>query len=276
LLKNKELEPHSYSIGLETTPAAIEIRIACHHENPVEPPMTKAMPIVLVPGLNCTARVFAGQIPDLWRFGPVTIANHMQGDTIAAIASNILDDAPSRFALVGFSFGGYIAFEIMRQAANRVEKLALLDTSARAETAEQAQRRQERIAMAGSGRYKDYVDALFPMIVHPSRRDDEALLRIHHAMADEYGSAAFMRHSNAILKRADSRGDLASIGCPTLVLVGDSDELTPPDCAEEMAAVIPGARLVVVPECGHMSPIEKPEAVTKALVEWMGRPPTRH
>lgn len=236
----------------------------------------RSMPIVLIPGLNCTARIFADQIPELWRFGPVTIANHMQGDSIAAIASNILDAAPPRFALVGFSLGGYLAFEIMRQAANRVEKLAILDSSARPETPEQAKRRLERIAMARSGRYRDHLDEHYPMIVHPSRRGEAGLRLIYYAMADEYGSDAFVRHSTAIIKRADSREDLASIGCPTLVLVGDSDEVMPPDAAEEMAATIPGARLVVVPECGHMSPIEKPDDVNKALADWMGRAPIRH
>ena len=96
--------------------------------------MPDPLPIVLIPGLTCSARLYADQIPTLWRFGPVTVADHTRDDNMAAIARRILAAAPPRFALAGLSMGGYIAFEIMRQAPQRVAKLALLDTGARAET----------------------------------------------------------------------------------------------------------------------------------------------
>src|ERR1700730_3701804 len=113
------------------------------------------LPIVLIPGLTCSARLYAEQIPALWRFGPVTIADHTRDDSMAAIAGRILAAAPPRFALAGLSMGGYIAFEIMRQAAGRVAKLALLDTGARGDTPEQTERRKVVIALANSGRYAD-------------------------------------------------------------------------------------------------------------------------
>src|ERR1700759_1701708 len=134
-----------------------------------------SLPIVLIPGLTCTARLYADQIPALWPFGPVTIADHRRDDSMAAIARRILAAAPPRFALAGLSMGGYIAFEIMRQAPERVAKLALLDTGARAETAEQTARRQAPLALAKAGRYAEIADLAFPIYVHRDRHGDEAL-----------------------------------------------------------------------------------------------------
>src|SRR5580700_9580325 len=133
------------------------------------------LPILLIPGLNCSATLFAGQIPELWRFGSVTIANHICGETVETIADQILKFAPPRFTLVGFSMGGYIAFEILRQAHERVVRLGLIDTGARADTAEQSERRMQRIEMAQSGRFSESLDLQFPLVVHPSRQGDEVL-----------------------------------------------------------------------------------------------------
>ena len=227
------------------------------------------LPIVLMPGLNCSARLYAEQIPALWRFGPVTVADHTRDDSIAAIARRILAAAPPRFALAGLSMGGYIAFEIMRQAPHRVFKLALLDTGAGPETAEQTERRRHRIALTKAGRFAEAVDMHFPVVVHRDRHGDAALKRLVRAMAEEIGPEAFLRQQQAIIDRPDSRPGLAAIACPTLMLVGDGDVLTPPAQAQEIVAGIPGARLVIVPECGHLSTLERPQAVTQALVEWM-------
>src|SRR6185295_14657615 len=116
----------------------------------VTPP---SLPVVLVPGLNCSARLYMPQMPLLWPFGPVAVAAHTRDDTIAAIARRILDEAPPRFALAGLSMGGYIAFEIVRQAANRVDRLALLDTNARDDSPEAQAKRRANIALAESGRF---------------------------------------------------------------------------------------------------------------------------
>ena len=232
-------------------------------------PDTDGLPIVLVPGLTCTARLYAEQIPALWPFGPVTIADHRRDDSMAAIARRILAAAPERFALAGLSMGGYIAFEIMRQAAERVAKLALLDTGARGDTPEQTERRKVVIALANSGRYADVTDIAFPVYVHRNRHNDEALKRIVRTMAEETGPEAFLRQQRAIIGRPDSRPGLGAIACPTLVLVGEGDEATPPELAREIAAGISGSRLVMIPDSGHLSTLERPQAVTAALVEWM-------
>jgi pimeloyl-ACP methyl ester carboxylesterase len=231
--------------------------------------MTEPMPIVLVPGLNCSPRLYAPQMPALWRFGPVTVADHTRDDSMAAIARRILDAAPPRFALAGLSMGGYIALEIVRQAARRVAKLALLDTGSRADTPEATAKRHTNIALAQSGRFDDVIDPQFPLYVHPHRVGDKALKAEYLAMCHDVGPQAYVRQQQAIMTRVDSRPLLPLIGCPTLVLVGAEDAATPPELSEEMAAGIPGATLVKVLGCGHLSTMERPEAVTRALVEWM-------
>jgi len=231
--------------------------------------LSDGLPIVLVPGLNCSARLYAGQIPALWRFGPVTVADHTRDDSIPAIARRILAAAPPRFALAGLSMGGYIAFEIMRQAPQRVVKLALLDTGARPESAEQTERRQPAMERAKSGRFAEVADDAFVFFMHPDRYADMTLKALVRTMAEETGPQSYLRQQRAIIGRPDSRPILAAIACPTIVLVGEQDLGTPPELAREIAAGIPGSRLVVIPECGHLSTVERPEAVTKTLVEWM-------
>lgn len=229
------------------------------------------LPIVLVAGLNCSARLYAQQIPALWEFGPVTVADHRRDDSLAAIARRILAAAPPRFALAGLSMGGYIAFEVMRQAASRVAKLALLDTGARAETPERTEQRKPLLELARSGRFGEITDNQYPTLVHRSRLGDAALKAQVRAMNEETGAEAYLRQQQAIIIRPDSRPGLAAIACPTLVLVGDDDQPTPPELAREMAAGIKDARLVVVPDCGHLSTMERPQAVNAALVEWLRR-----
>jgi pimeloyl-ACP methyl ester carboxylesterase len=231
--------------------------------------MRAPLPLVLVPGLNCSARLYADQIPVLWRFGPVQVADHTRDDSMDAIAVRILAAAAPRFALVGLSMGGYIAQTIIRHAPGRVEKLALLDTSARPETPEQTARRKPQMALAESGRFDEVPALQFPVFVHRDRQGDEALRQRVRLMAEETGAQAFLRQQHAIIARADARRLLSSIKCRTLVLVGDGDELTPPSLAQELSAGIPGSRLVVVPDCGHLSTMERPEAVNAALVQWL-------
>lgn len=233
--------------------------------------MPEPLPVVLVPGLNCSARLYAEQVPALWRFGPVQVADHTRDDSMDAIAARILTHAPPRFALAGLSMGGYIALTIAREAPARVSKLALLDTSARPETPEQSERRKPQIALAQDGRFAEVPALQFPVFVHRNRQHDEALKRRVRVMAEETGAEAFLRQQKAIMTRPDMRPLLASIACPTLVLVGDGDELTPPQLSEEIAADIAGSRLVVVADCGHLSTMERPDAANGALVEWMAR-----
>jgi pimeloyl-ACP methyl ester carboxylesterase len=189
-----------------------------------------AAPVVLLPGLLCTARLYAEQIPALWRLGPVTVADHARDDSMAAIARRILADAPPRFALAGLSMGGYVAFEIVRQAPDRVARLALLSTSARLDPPEVTERRRLQIALAQEGRFGDVADMQFPLLVHRSQLENEGLQTLVRLMGDE---------------------------------------LIPPQRSAEIADAIPGARLVTIAGCGHLSTLERPEQVTAALTDWL-------
>jgi pimeloyl-ACP methyl ester carboxylesterase len=231
--------------------------------------MTESLPVVLLPGLLCTPRLYLEQIPALWQLGPVTVADHTRDGSMSAIAQRVLSQAPPRFALAGLSMGGYVAFEIMRRAPERVVKLALLDTTARPDLPEQTEQRKLQIEMARDGRFDAIARLLFPRFVAVSHQGDRALQRIVRTMADDTGAEAFVRQQTAIMDRVDSRPSLAGIGCPTLVVVGEQDTLTPPDRAAEITAGIPGARHVVVPDCGHLSTLEQPEALTRLLADFL-------
>ncbi|PRH36860.1 alpha/beta fold hydrolase [Burkholderia gladioli] len=226
-------------------------------------------PIVLIPGLLCTAEVFAPQIPALWPYGPVTVASTLEGDSIAAMAAAILASAPPRFALAGFSMGGYLAHEILRRAPERVTRLALLSTSARADQPIQVEMRQALLEAATHGDYDTVLANATLNTAHVSLRRDPVFAATKRRMAADIGRAAFARQTAAVISRPDSRRELPSIAVPSLVLVGDSDPVTPPEFAREMAEAIPGAKLVIVPECGHTSPLERPEAVNAALRDWL-------
>ena len=232
--------------------------------------MTESLPLILVPGLLCSTRLYWPQITALWASGPVTVADHRKDDTVDAIAARILADAPPRFALAGLSMGGYIAFAIMRQAPERVDRLALLDTSARPDTPEQTDARKKLMGLAeGSKRLSDVVDLLAPRFLHANRVHDESLKGTIRAMAKETGLDAFLRQERAIMARPDARPQLAGIRCPTLVLVGDGDVLTPPELAIEISAGIRGSTLTIVRDCGHLSTIERPDEVNAAMLQWL-------
>jgi len=233
--------------------------------------VSESLPVVLVPGLLLTPQLYALQLEALWADAPVLLANHTRADSMAELARGILAQAPPRFALVGLSMGGYIAFEILRRAPERVARLALLDTAARPDTPDITAGRRTNMQLAQSGRLAEVVDALIPRLVHPSRVTDAPLLDVIRRMGAQVGVAGYLRQQAAIIARPDSRPMLRDIRCPTLVLVGDADQLTPPERAQEIAAGVRGAELVIVPECGHLSTLERPELVTRALRSWLGR-----
>lgn len=233
--------------------------------------MPDRIPLILVPGLLCDERLFAPQVDALSGLADIAIADTTPFDSVAASAAAILAHAPRRFALGGLSMGGYVAFEILRQAPERVLGLALLDTSARPDSPEQIQRRTDFIALAERGKFKGVTPQLLPMLVHKDRLNDTALTNVVFGMAEAVGKDAFIRQQCAIMARPDSRPLLPAIRCPTLVVVGRDDLITPPAIAEEMADAIPDANLVTIKWCGHLSSLEQPEAVSDALTAWLGR-----
>lgn len=225
------------------------------------------MILLLLPGLLCDARLWRDCVPE---GAEARIADLARDDSMAAMAGRALAlvaDAP-RFAVAGLSMGGYVALEVMRQASARVSHLALLDTSARADTEEQTRRREDLIALAKTGRFRGVTPRLLPQLVHPSRLDTPLAAEVT-AMAERIGQDGFLRQQRAIMARPDSRPDLPAIAVPTLVGVGEADVLTPPELAEEMAALIPAAQLVRFPGCGHLPTMEDPAAVRDALAGWL-------
>jgi pimeloyl-ACP methyl ester carboxylesterase len=227
------------------------------------------MNLVLVPGLLCTRALWAPQAEALGDIAAVSVADHTRHDSMAAIARSILAAAPSRFALAGLSMGGYISYEIVRQAPDRVTRLALLDTGSRADAPERTAARRELIAFAEREGTRKTQAQLMPVLIHKARLADKPLVETIERMGADTGVEAFKRQQTALMGRPDNRPFLPSIRCPTLVLVGREDALTPVELSQEIAAGIPGAKLEIVPDCGHLSTMERPEAVNRALREWL-------
>ena len=225
--------------------------------------------LVLLPGLLNTRRVFDPQVEALADIADFTIPELWHHDTMAAMADAVLARAPATFALCGFSMGGYVAFEIFRRAPERVERIALIDTQAAPDSPETAARRRGFIEQTRIGRFHGIHPTLLPQLVHPSRVDDESITQPLFDMACEIGGDGFVRQQQAILGRADSRPLLVEIEMPTLVIVGRHDRVTPPERAQQMASDIANARLEVIDDSGHMTPLEKPAEVSAALRRWL-------
>jgi pimeloyl-ACP methyl ester carboxylesterase len=227
--------------------------------------------LVLLPGLLNTRRVFEHQIEALSDVADCIVPELWQHDTIGAMAEATLAMAPPSFALVGFSMGGYVAFEILRRAGDRVERLALMDTQATPDSPESTKRRRALLDQTKIGRFRGVQRSLLPQLVHPRHIDDATISQPIFDMAEEIGADGFVREQRAIIDRADSRHMLVDIDIPTVVVVGRQDQVTPLPRSEEMAADIANSRLVVLEECGHMSPLEKPADVIAALRRWLSQ-----
>jgi pimeloyl-ACP methyl ester carboxylesterase len=223
--------------------------------------------LLMLPGLLLDRRLFADQIEALGGTFEITVPDLSGHERIDRLAAALLADAPPSFALLGLSMGGYVALEIMRQAPARVTRLALLDTQARRDDPATLALREERIRRAGHD-FAGVLDDVHPTWLHPERRNDPKLRTVMREMAERIGPGGFVREMRAIMSRPDSRPDLPAIRCPTLVLCGRQDAL-PVALHEEMAAAIPDATLVVLPDAGHLTPLESPEAVTAQLRVWL-------
>ena len=210
--------------------------------------MPERTPLILLPGLLLDAALWQPQLEALADVADMAVGDLSKDDSMAGMARSVLAAAPPRFALAGLSMGGYAALEIMRQAPERVTRLALLDTSARPDTPAQTKDRRALIGMCDRGEFKGVTPRLLPRWIHPSRVNDKALTDIVMSMTARVGRDVFVRQQTAIMGRPDSRPGLSYIQCPTLVLCGHEDQATPVEVHREMAADIPNARLVVVPE----------------------------
>jgi len=224
--------------------------------------MSKA---VFVPGLLCTDELFAPQRDALGGTIEIVIGDHRSDDNFTQMAKRILGNAPEKFVCAGLSMGGYAGFEIMRQAPERVEALILMNTGAQADIPERRERRMELIEIAKNKGLGTVADELLPLFLAEQNLGNKDLTDRVRRMAIDTGVEAFESQQAAIMGRMDSRGSLGAITCPTLVIVGDNDTLTPPELAREIAEGIPGAQLKVIEDCGHLSSIEQPDAVNEAI-----------
>lgn len=226
-------------------------------------------PLILLPGLSCT--------PELWDAVRAALpagisCNALENplhDDIDAIAAAILAAAPPRFALAGFSFGGYVALAIAELAGERIERLALVSTGANADTPEAAASRGKLVDAAQNGGYDSIDGKLTKFLLHPDHQADPAIAAKRSRMSSDYGIGRYVAHQRACMGRPPRAGTLASIRVPALVAVGREDRITPLAQHEEMARRIPAADLVVLEQCGHLAPLEAPNELAYALTRWM-------
>ncbi|MBL8582921.1 MAG: alpha/beta fold hydrolase [Rhizobiaceae bacterium] len=230
-------------------------------------------PLVLIPGMMCDWRLFAPQLEALGR-RPVLLAAPTKHDTMEGLAAAILAFAPPRFALAGLSMGGIVAMEMLHQAPERIERLALLDTNPRAEAPEVQARRIPQIEKAMSGRLRAVLrDEMKPNYL-ANGPDRQRILDLCMEMAIVLGPEVFARQSRALAGRHDRQAALAAYRGPALVLMGVEDRLCPRDRHELMHSLMPQSRFVVVEDAGHLPTLEQPDAVTRELLAWLEQPAT--
>ena len=236
--------------------------------------MKRTDSLVLVPGLMCDDTVWRHQIIALAGECAIQVASHGLCDSLGAMAERILENAPTRFALAGHSMGGRVALEVVARAPQRVSRLALLDTGYEALAPGEAGEREK------AGRYRLLEiakrDGMLAMavdwargMVHPARLTDATLMDAIHSMIVRAGVAQFEAQIHALLARPDRTALLQDLRMPALVLCGHEDGWSPLARHQVMARHIKGSQLVDVPDCGHMSTMERPEAITAALLAWL-------
>ena len=231
--------------------------------------MTEKPALYLLPGLLCDETVWRHQAQHLADVADVTVADYRDCDAIPDMAARVLEQAPPRFAIAGHSLGGRVALEILRAAPERVTHLALLDTATGPARDSEYEKRMGWVELARREGMAALVEAWLPPMVHPDRIGDEQLMQPLAAMIQTYTLEQFAGEIKALLQRPDATPLLSGISCTTLVLCGRQDSWSTLEGHKEIAAAIHGSRLVIIEGCGHMSPIEQPEAVTRALRDWL-------
>ncbi|MEJ7685507.1 MAG: alpha/beta fold hydrolase [Variovorax sp.] len=228
--------------------------------------------LVLLPGLACDERLWQAQLPALPRSLDVHVSDvHMRHARIETMAAAVLSEHDGSLILCGASMGGMVAMEAARQAPHRIAGLALLGTNARPETPDMVRLRESAIELFERGEARDVIEFNAGFAFHPKQAADAALVRRYIELVLDAGAAQLVAQNRALMQRPDARLHLGTLGCPVLVICGDGDRLTPPECSREIAAAVPQAELVWVEACGHMLTMEKPDAVNAALSSWLNR-----
>jgi len=229
--------------------------------------------LLMIPGLVANDTMWLEPADYLSDITNCHIATLHPLDDLAEMARLILLEAPDEFALAGWSMGGYLAFEVLRQARERVTRIALMSTNALPEAREVALRRRMMKRDAEAKGYLTMIENITPRFLHPDSVTSGVVAPIMRAQAKEVGYHAFLQHQTAMINRADNRDIARSINFPAVVMVGDQDIVTPVSEHRELAQMIPGARLAVIPGCGHMLTLENPRATAEAMKSWlMDRP----
>ena len=228
--------------------------------------------LVLLPGLASDHTLWRDQIPLLAQRGPVHVTDaHARHATLPDMAAAVLAETEGPLVLIGTSMGGILALEAYRQAPRRVRAMALLGSTARADTPQMKQLRSEAAVLFEQGRMDEVLRANVPFAFHPSKSADRALVADYLAMVRRAGPAQLARQNRAMVARTDLRPLLPAITCPLLVVCGENDLLTPPACSEEIAAAVPRARLEQLPACGHLLTLEQPARINQLLADWLDR-----
>lgn len=225
--------------------------------------------LLLLPGMMCDARVFTPQIEVFSASRTILVAPMTTSNSFTSLANNILNSAPPKFALAGFSMGGIAAMEIMRQAPERVTRLALLDTNPLAETLERQQQRETQIDSVLAGNLETVMrDEMKPHYLSDAS-DSSAILKLCMDMAIALGPKVFVTQSRALQSRGDQTATLTSVRVPALVLCGEDDRLCPVTAHQEMQQRIPSAALAIIAGAGHLPTLEQPDKTNEALDKWL-------
>lgn len=214
-------------------------------------------------------RLYAHQIAALAATHDCRVFVFRDHDSMAGMAGQVLSAMPDHFTLIGLSLGGYAAFEVIRQALSRLERLVLIDTTAVADHPARREGRLKDIATVQQGGIEALIPELPSRWLLPAHLGNPPLVELMADMARSVGASGQFNQQTAMLGRPDSHADLARVRVPTLVMCGRQDPVTPLADHEAMAACVPGAQLAVIEDCGHLSTIEQPEAVTAALTRWL-------
>lgn len=225
--------------------------------------------LLMIPGTLCNTLLFKHQIADLTDIADCQVANHSSSDDLKDVAAHILASVSGRFSVMGLSYGGIIAFEMIRQAPNRIQKLILLNTNHK-KPSETTRANQERfLGMAALGNFRNITtDFLKDAMLHPKHAAKAELRTEILQMAMDTGETAFFRQIKAQLNRPDSTQDLSHIQCPVLIMTGREDKVCTPELHQEMARLIPHATLKIIEECGHLSTMEQPKKVNLIIRHW--------
>jgi len=225
--------------------------------------------LYLLPGLLCDRSLWRHQIETLSLDYDVRVPDFSNDDSMSGFAERVLEDAPKEFSVAALSMGAYVALELWEKAADRIKRLAFLDASPYADMPEHAQFREATITLAKDQGVGEVAETVLPKLIHPSRFNDEELVKLIDAMAHRVGVDGFIQQQTALLNRKDYFTSLKNIDCPVLVIVGRQDAMTPPKVSKLIVEEISNSSLVEIENCGHLSSMEQPEAVSALLRYWM-------